>query len=336
MQIVRLINDTWQLVDEATNTVLFQGSFEDCQMKMWAEEENRLYRDFLLPKVSKILDLTSEVQSIIKYQISRFPDGQQSITLLNSHHFWTLKEEVVQIHSRLNSFTDLELIICAKKALDGIGVRQVVLHVPYFLGARSDRKFQDGSIHYLKEVICPIINSLKFDAVVVLDPHSDVLEACLDNMVKVNNHLIVKHALTLIDNKNDARDRICLVSPDAGAYKKIFDVAQAFDINKVITATKVRDLKTGKILHTEVPTPDMHNDIKYVIVDDICDGGRTFTEIAKAIKAIRPTAKVYLVVTHGIFSAGEEPLMEHFEHVYTTNSVKEGESELITRFNVFK
>jgi phosphoribosylpyrophosphate synthetase len=116
-----------------------------------------------MPKVSKILDLTSEVQSIIKYQISRFPDGQQSITLLNSHHFWTLKEEVVQIHSRLNSFADLELIICAKKALDGIGVRQVVLHVPYFLGARSDRKFQDGSIHYLKEVICPIINSLKFD-----------------------------------------------------------------------------------------------------------------------------------------------------------------------------
>jgi len=289
-----------------------------------------------MPKVSKILDLTSEVQSIIKYQISRFPDGQQSITLLNSHHFWTLKEEVVQIHSRLNSFADLELIICAKKALDGIGVRQVVLHVPYFLGARSDRKFQDGSIHYLKEVICPIINSLKFDVVVVLDPHSDVLEACLDNMVKVNNHLIVKYALTAIDNKNDARDRICLVSPDAGAYKKIFDVAQAFGINKVITATKVRDVKTGKILHTAVPSLDLHNDIKYVIVDDICDGGRTFTEIAKAIKAVQPTAKVYLVVTHGILSAGEMVLKEHIEHVYTTNSVKDGNSDFVTRFNVFK
>ena len=48
MQIVRLINNTWQLVDEATNTILFQGSFEACQMRMWAEEENRLYRDFLL------------------------------------------------------------------------------------------------------------------------------------------------------------------------------------------------------------------------------------------------------------------------------------------------
>jgi hypothetical protein len=48
MQVVRLINDTWQLVDEANGDVLFQGSFEDCQMRMWAEEENCLYRDFLL------------------------------------------------------------------------------------------------------------------------------------------------------------------------------------------------------------------------------------------------------------------------------------------------
>jgi ribose-phosphate pyrophosphokinase len=295
-----------------------------------------LYFSYYKEKDMRVLDLTNSVNSAVKYQVNKFPDGQQSITLLNSHHFWTLKDETVKIHSHLNSFADLELIVCAKKVLDNLGTPQVVLHVPYFLGARSDRRFEEGTVHYLKEVICPIINSLKFAAVVVLDPHSDVLEACLDNMVKIDNHLIVKFALTAIDNKNDARERICLVSPDAGAYKKIFDVAKKFEINNVITATKVRDLKTGKILHTEVPTPDMHNDIKYVIVDDICDGGRTFTEIAKAIKAVRPTAKVYLVVTHGIFSAGEKPLKEYFEHVYTTNSVKEGESDFVTRYNVFK
>jgi len=289
----------------------------------------------------KVLDLTKPSNNsgkTIAYTISKFPDGQQSITI-DEFNFVGGRNinDGIKIHSHLNSFQDLELIICAKKALDSLGEFPVVLHVPYFLGARSDRRFQRGSVHYLKEVICPIINSLKFDAVVVLDPHSDVLEACLDNMVKVDNHLLVKQALTLIDNKNDARERVCLVSPDAGAYKKIFDVAKKFDINKVITATKVRDLKTGKILHTEVPTPDMHNDIKYVIIDDICDGGRTFTEIAKAIKAVRPTAELYLVVTHGIFSGGFEALGEYFEHVYTTNSIKEQEdTDLVTRFNVFK
>lgn len=284
----------------------------------------------------KVLDLTNSLNSDVPYKINKFPDGQQSLNLLHSHHFWTLKNTTIKIHSHLNSFADLELIICAKKILDSLGVPQVVLHVPYFLGARSDRRFEEGTAHYLKEVICPIVNSLKFDAVVVLDPHSDVLEACLDNMVKIDNHLIVKSALTAIDNKKDARDRICLVSPDAGAYKKIFDVAKKFEINKVITATKVRDLKTGKIIHTEVSGPYVHDDIKYVIVDDICDGGRTFTEVAKAIKAVRPTAKIYLIVTHGIFSAGEKLLKEYFEHVYTTNSVKEGETDFVTRYNVFK
>jgi ribose-phosphate pyrophosphokinase len=295
----------------------------------------------------RVLDLTDSTNSNIKYEINKVPDGQQSITLPTASRVWMEKVSVVKIHSHLNSFQDLELIICAKKILDNLGVSQVVLHVPYFLGARSDRRFEEGTVHYLKEVICPIINSLKFSAVVVLDPHSDVLEACLDNMIKIDNHLLVKQALTLIDNKNDARERVCLVSPDAGAYKKIFDVAKKFDINKVITATKVRDLKTGQILHTEVPLQDLNEDIKYVIVDDICDGGRTFTEIAKAIRTQVPNARIYLVVTHGIFSAGYAQLGEYFEGIYTTNSYSTIESDSedtdaeqaakkkVTQFNVF-
>lgn len=67
----------------------------------------------------------------------------------------------------------------------------------------------------------------------------------------------------------------------------------------------------------------------FFILDDICDGGRTFIEIAKAIKmkqslssAVHPEnhGKIYLVVTHGIFSAGLKPLNEYFDGIYTTNS----------------
>jgi ribose-phosphate pyrophosphokinase len=203
-----------------------------------------------------------------------------------------------------------------------LGIEDVNLYIPYFLGARSDRKFEEGGVNYLKNVICPIVNSQKFNKVIVLDPHSDVLEACLDNFVKINNFELVKFALPNIGGD------ITLVSPDAGAYKKIFDVAKEFDIQKIITATKVRDIKTGNILHTEIPTLDQHNDISYVIIDDICDGGRTFIELAKVIKDGRPTAKVYLVVTHGIFSAGFGELNKYIDGIFTTNSVKEiGEVE---------
>jgi ribose-phosphate pyrophosphokinase len=270
------------------------------------------------------LNLVNPEESQIKYKVSKFPDGQQTVDLIEWNDL--NRDEPVKISSRLNTFQDLELIICATAAIRNIKPnKEIALYVPYFIGARSDRKFVDGGVNYLKQVICPIINSLKLDSVLVLDPHSDVLEACLNNYDKIDNHTIVKYALTDIDNKIDARERVCLVSPDAGAYKKIFDVAKKFEIQNVVTANKVRDMKTGKILKTEIPDlPGLVGDnMKYVIIDDICDGGRTFNELAKAIKTQRADAKVYLVVTHGIFSAGFKELTSNFERIYTTNSYRE-------------
>jgi ribose-phosphate pyrophosphokinase len=267
------------------------------------------------------LNLVNPETSNIKYKISKFPDGQQTVDLTE----WSDVERFsggVRINTRLNSFNDLEILICATKALRNITNKPITLYVPYFLGSRSDRKFVNGGVNYLKQVICPIINSLNFESVIVMDPHSDVLEACLNNFSKVNNFALVDDALSYLIG-DDEEDQVVLVSPDAGAYKKVFDVAQEFRITNIVTATKVRDLKTGAILRTEVPTLDQHKDLKYIIIDDICDGGRTFIELAKAIKEQRPTAKVYLVVTHGIFSAGYSELGQYFEEIYTTNSYKD-------------
>jgi ribose-phosphate pyrophosphokinase len=267
------------------------------------------------------LNLVNPETSDIKYKISKFPDGQQTVDLTE----WSDVERFsggVRINTRLNSFNDLEILICATKALRNITNKPITLYVPYFLGSRSDRKFVNGGVNYLKQVICPIINSLNFESVIVMDPHSDVLEACLNNFSKVNNFALVDDALSYLIG-DDEEDQVVLVSPDAGAYKKVFDVAQEFRITNIVTATKVRDLKTGAILRTEVPTLDQHKDLKYIIIDDICDGGRTFIELAKAIKEQRPTAKVCLVVTHGIFSAGYSEIGQYFEEIYTTNSYKD-------------
>jgi ribose-phosphate pyrophosphokinase len=276
-------------------------------------------------------DLTNVDNSDIKYKISKFPDGQQTIDLINWKQLLDHSNSV-KISSRLNSFKDLELIICAVQSIRNIKPdREILLYVPYFIGARSDRKFKEGGVNYLKQVICPIINSLNLTRITVLDPHSDVLEACLNNYKKQNNHSLIKFALEQIDNKDGAQDRICLVSPDAGAYKKIFDVAKEFNIENIITANKVRDVRTGNIVKTEIPEsseplpPGYYENLKYVIIDDICDGGRTFIELAKVIKERTPNAEIYLVVTHGIFSAGLKPLAEWFECIYTTNSVVDKE-----------
>lgn len=271
-----------------------------------------------------------------KYEISRFPDGQQSIRVIEHDYttYLSLKDQKnpITIKSRLNTFQDLELIICANQALKEIGVKSVNLYIPYCIGGRSDRKFQEGGINYIKTVIAPIINSQNFNEVRIMDPHSDVLEACISSFVKSTNYSVTKMAL---DDIGDV-DNICLISPDAGAYKKVFDVAKWFSINEIITASKVRDVATGKILKTEVPSIEKHTDVmKYVIVDDICDGGRTFIELAKVIKEQNPSAKIYLVVTHGIFSAGFGELNNYFERIYTTNSIKEHDNSQVKQLNIF-
>ena len=291
--------------------------------------------------MAETLNLVNPDNSLsCEYEISRFPDGQQSIRILEHSYntFYSLKEQPtpVIIKSRLNSFQDLELIICANQALKEIGVKSVKLYIPYCIGGRSDMKFQEGGINYIKTVIAPILNSQNFDEVKIMDPHSDVLEACINNFVKTNNDNLMLMALKSILNEDNDVSNICLVSPDAGAYKKIFDVAKKFGIDKIITATKVRDIKTGKILHTEIPTLDQHNKLKYIIVDDICDGGRTFIELAKAIHGSRPTAEVYLVVTHGIFSNGLYELSKEITRIYSTNSVKEIEADSYSDYTVSK
>lgn len=273
-----------------------------------------------------LLNLAYPENSQIEFKISNFPDGQQTIDLTD----WSSIErytDPIRIESRLNSFRDLELIICATQAVRNIQPnREIELYVPYFLGSRSDRKFVKGGVNYLKQVICPIINSQNYTKVITLDPHSDTLEACLNNYEKISNINLAKWALSEIDNKDGAQDRTMIVSPDAGALKKIYDIAKVFGIKNVVTAGKVRDIVTGNIVKTELPQANWEGIEQVVIFDDVCDGGRTFIELAKVIKE-QTDKPIYLVVTHGIFSAGLDVLKSHFMGIFTTNSYKDIESD---------
>lgn len=275
-----------------------------------------------------ILDLTNSKNSQIEYVIDKYPDGQQSFHLLipiEGTYRAILKNDPAVIKSRMSNFMDVELIIAATQALRNIGVEKIRLFVPYFIGARSDRKFEYGGINYLKQVIAPIINSQGYENVFILDPHSDVLEAVINNFEKSTlDSNLISFALQKIDNKSDARERTVFISPDAGAVKRVYQWAKQYNIENFLVGEKVRDIKTGKIIHSRINgLEDFTNDHNFVIIDDICDGGRTFIELAKKIKEVHPNANISLIVTHGIFSAGLEPFKGFIDQIYTTNSYRD-------------
>jgi ribose-phosphate pyrophosphokinase len=287
------------------------------------------------------LNLVYEGASDIKYKISKFPDGQQDVTITKLGVITPLKPvNEVTIKSSFNNFKDLELIICATKALRNLKVERIHLYVPYILGARSDRKFVDGGTSYLRDVIAPMLNAQNYVTVSCIDAHSDVASACINNLEVIDNSWFIKIALTKHNqiSLQNAVDSFTLISPDAGALKKIYNLAEKIGYKRdILIASKYRDIETGKILSTNVPlNAGEHTNNNFLIVDDICDGGRTFIEIAKAIHEMRPHAKVSLAITHGIFSAGYYELSKHIEHIYCTNSVKDIEIESDSDYTVTK
>ncbi len=230
--------------------------------------------------------------------------------------------EEVLITTRLNNSDDVMKLLLAVDALRRSGTKSITALIPYLPYARQDRVMVAGEPLSIK-VMCNLLNSCAFEKVYVFDVHSEVSLALLDNVELITNNTLVGKVL------QDHQDAL-LVSPDAGALKKIYKVAQAVGYtNDIVLCNKVRDVSNGKIKQITVDQHDLGGKNCFVI-DDICDGGATFIGVAKELKQ-RNAGKVSLIVSHGIFSHGEFELAEWLDHIYTTDSIRDEASSLITR-----
>lgn len=236
--------------------------------------------------------------------IIRFPGGELHIKCE------TKTDEVVCRITSSDDFMRLALYTDAHKHAFGEIPHTLIL--PYFPYARQDRVANEGEPLSVK-VFANLINSLGYKEVRVLDPHSDVTTALVDNIKVVPQHEIWGSYIN-----NAVVGQVDLISPDAGALKKIYKLqSQAKDkVANIRIGTKHRDTMTGQITGTSVDGKPVSRTA--IIVDDICDGGRTFIELAKVIR--QDYDRIELCVTHGIFSKGMDVLFEHFDTVVTTNS----------------
>lgn len=228
----------------------------------------------------------------------------------------------VLITTRINVSDDLMRLLLATDALREQGAGEIHIFIPYLPYARQDRVMQKGESFSLR-VFADVINAQRYASVTVFDVHSDVASALIRSCAVVANHEFVRSVVEKIPD-------CWLLSPDAGAFKKVSRLAEEIGYgDRVAVCTKTR-VVSGSIAGVTVSVQDFAGrDV--VIVDDICDGGRTFIALAREIRA-RNAGKIYLVVSHGIFSYGEAAIREGgIDHVYTTDSVKEVSSTFITQ-----
>lgn len=267
----------------------------------------------------KTFDLIYPERSAIPFKTMIFPDGQPHIKIDIRQAETADRKEPLRIFTRLNNANDLMMALFVKDTLDYLDFEHVELHVSYLLAARMDRVMLDGEPFSLK-VVATVLNQANFRKIKIFDPHSEVSTALIGRSYAVTNHLFVRDAL-----ENYARaypgEAPCLVSPDAGALKKIHKLAQSLGIENVVECMKERDVKTGALTNFKTMTGDLHGQTCF-IVDDICDGGGTFAGTAQMLKE-KGAGKVNLIVSHGIFSKGSS--IGYIDDIYTTDSYRKVE-----------
>ncbi len=260
----------------------------------------------------------------------RFPDNTSALKL-------ELYSGMPRITWLYDNDEELFMIYTITKHLQSQGF-EVKLYMPYIPNARMDRVKNKEDVFTLK-YFCDFINSLNFISVDVLDPHSNVATALLNNVCIRDIEGYVWRAVSNIiyditggcadedsEDRETAMNNLVLFYPDEGSVKRYSEIYQ----HEYAFGIKHRDWKTGKIRSLEVMRECSLVGKDILIIDDICSKGGTFMMAAQELKRLG-ARNIYLYVTHcenNIFN-GEILNSDLIKYVYTTNSIYRGDNEKI-------
>ena len=274
-----------------------------------------------------MIELMTGKGDYIELKTWKFPAGETGIKIVDTDTVLLADSTLVVLNFEGNDdLINMMLLVNAIRQIDPY--KEINLDIPYFPYARQDRVCADGESFSL-QVIANIINNLNFKHIEVADPHSGVLDSFFNPGILIKNEQC-EVLSGFIDSRIEKfkssvsmykKPRVALVSPDLGATKKIYALAKMFNL-EVLEAYKVRNVETGKIESTKLLfNPVEYEDYELIVVDDICDGGRTFIGLAEEInKSFKGT--LTLAVTHGIFSAGLEALEKYYDEIYCFNNMR--------------
>ncbi|NMM63302.1 ribose-phosphate pyrophosphokinase [Clostridium sp. P21] len=258
-----------------------------------------------------------------KVEFKKFPNGESMI------HSENLKLKISnnEIKVKFENDEDITHLIFLKGHLDELKVKSNLVF-PYMPYSRMDRT--EGIMIFTLKHLCRLINSLNFESVTIYEPHSDVCTALLDRVKVVNMSKIL--AEDLLKKLNNAKEDVYLVYPDAGAAKRY---GKDISYEKILTANKERDFKTGFIKKLDINGSVKDKNFKAIIVDDLCSKGGTFVLTASKLKEMGAD-EIYLVVTHLEDTVFKGELLENdlVKAIYATDSILSKHHEKIKVYEI--
>jgi ribose-phosphate pyrophosphokinase len=248
-----------------------------------------------------------------------FPDGQPHIDV----GAIDIYDEPVQVKAQVRSPQELFEVAMVTEILHSKQTR-FSLRIVYLMGARMDRRLSPGEPYTLKAV-ADIINSFEAESASVFCPHS---QATSDLIHRYDPYFFQTvesdfyYSACEFFMGSIGNDPMSLVLPDAGSEKRFDKMPFVKKWFPKVVLAKHREERTGEILGIKI----LEGTVKPIclIVDDLCDGGRTFIEASKALRK-EGAEKVYLAIPHGVFSKGLP--LEGIDGIYTTNSFYDQNSD---------
>ncbi|MBT1622110.1 ribose-phosphate pyrophosphokinase [Curtobacterium flaccumfaciens pv. oortii] len=246
-------------------------------------------------------------QTTPTFSTMRFPAGEAHVKVANDTAEPGGLTEIATL--RGTNGDDLLMLGMWADAVRQRGSKSVAL-VPYLPGARQDRGLPFGA-----KVYADVLNGFHLDQVIAFDPHSPIIVGLVDNLTVVTSEQVVRDAVVGTPELDGESAYTGIIAPDKGAVPRATAVAEACGL-PLYRAEKHRNPDTGKLDgFTCEPLPETG---RFLVVDDICDGGGTFMGLAGSTGL--PKERLGLWVSHGVFSGRAAQLADHFGEIVTTDS----------------
>ena len=175
----------------------------------------------------------------LEVTLGSFPDGTMLIKQL------VPADEKITISWFYENDRELVALIYLANHIKAQGNENLHLYMPYIPNARQDRVKSGEDVFTLK-YFASLINGLGFKTVTVLDPHSSVSEALINNIVIQKPQKLIEDTIKKIEELEG--ETPSMFYPDEGAgkrYSGMINLPYAFGIKK-------RDWKTGTIMGLDV------------------------------------------------------------------------------------
>lgn len=259
-----------------------------------------------------------------------FVGGEPHIKITTPPAFKSYGDKIL-ILQRFNSSEDIVKVLLANDALKRLGFKDIELFIPYFPAGRQDRPCVEGEPLSLK-VFASMINSCGFSKVITFSPHSDVTGALLDNCEFLDYNEVASEAFFAFKLKSKT-NKIAVVSPDAGAAKKVYSLFEKVKNEDVIfvQAGKIRNPNNGELSGTRVEIDSLEGYDCMVFDDVVCKGG-TFTYLSKELVK-KGCERLGIFVGHADCEEGVRNLIGHYDFVSFTNSRDHSWSSTISKNN---